>query len=86
MATANKSPHWTQTPKGRKHMAKMAKARRLKREARNGTEETSLPENELSYAFGYVSAWIEVYADAIGVSRSVVTHRLADLLYRKARR
>jgi hypothetical protein len=69
-----KKLHWTQTPEGK---AKLA-ARRNRKESSDGQEE-----GHIIYALGRTEEWLGVYADSLGLPRTLVTSRVGELLQRK---
>lgn len=61
------------------------KVKRIKKspEIEHDTEK-EVSENQIAFAFGYLSAWIEGYANRTGVSKRTLASKLARLIQNSA--
>jgi hypothetical protein len=82
-----KKQHWTQTPAGRKKMARVARNshRARKKAAPTPKPETSphghsLPHDVVAYALGHLECWIDAFAKSAGVSPEALAARLGAVL------
>jgi len=71
-----KKIHWTQTKAGKDKLAL-----RRKHDTLGSSEEA-----HIIYAFGHTQAWLQVYADSVGLPSPAVAYRVGELLRRSARR
>jgi hypothetical protein len=77
--------HWTQTPEGRARMSRLAR-RAHHKGGKRGKQHSGSEEAVIAYAFGHVEAWLDIYANSVGLSVPAVTYRVAELLRATARR